>query len=141
MKLKQEFPDTPENQWRFQLDDFVRDNQQELAGLFWGLLQEWGDSKDVLGIDLKPQPHFVACPRQKIKELDRRVGGYLQEVLGVLDNNKPNVEVSIIVIGEGQVKLLHFQPEITPPVCFANLTGGVDGAIENLERRLAEFIK
>jgi hypothetical protein len=139
MKLKQDIPDTPENQWRFQLDDFVRENQQELAGLFWGLLQEWGDSDDILGIDLKPKPHFVACPKQNIKELDRKVGGYLQEVLGVLENYKPEVEVAIIAIGEGQIKLIYFKPELPPPECFANLTGGIEGTIENLERLLTSI--
>jgi hypothetical protein len=139
MKLKQEIPDTPENQWRFKLDDFVRENQQELAGLFWGLLQEWGDSGDILGIDLKPKPHFVACPKQNIKELDRKVGGYLQEVLGVLENYKPEVEVAIITIGEGQIKLIYFQPELPPPDCFDNLEGGIEGAIENLERLLVSI--
>jgi hypothetical protein len=139
MKLKQEIPDTPENQWRFLLDDFVRENQQELAGLFWGLLQEWGDSSDILGIDLKPKPHFVACPKQNIKELDRKVGGYLQEVLGVLENYKPEVEVVIIAIGEGQIKLIYFEPEIPPPDCFANLERGIEGAIEHLERLLASI--
>jgi hypothetical protein len=140
MKIKQELPDTPENQWRFQLDDFARDNQQELAGLFWGLLQEWGDGDDILGIDLKPTPHFVACPKQNIRELNRKVGGYLQEILGLLDNYKPEAEVAILAIGEGQIKLIYFQPEIPPPVCFKNLGNGIDGAIENLERLLAEAI-
>jgi hypothetical protein len=141
MKLKQDLPDTPENQWRFQLDDFVRDHQQELAGVFWGLLREWGDTQDILGIDLKPQPHFVACPKQNIRELNRKVSGYLQEVLGVLDNYQPEVEVALIAIGEGQIKLIYYKPEIPPPDCFTNVVTDLDRSIEVLEKRLAEYIK
>ncbi|MCZ8189390.1 MAG: hypothetical protein O9326_06510, partial [Microcystis sp. LE19-338.1B] len=59
MRFEQAIPDDPANQWRYQLDQFVQENQQELAGLMWGLLSEWGeDAQETLGIDLKPQPHF-----------------------------------------------------------------------------------
>lgn len=37
----------------------MKKNKQLLAALNWGLLQEWDKDKDLLGIDLQPQPHFV----------------------------------------------------------------------------------
>jgi len=45
MRFEQPIPDDPANQWRYQLDQFVQENQQELAGLMWGLLSEWGKKK------------------------------------------------------------------------------------------------
>jgi len=49
---------TGENNWRNQLNQFVKANQQELAALSWGLFLE-RERKDTLGIDLEPTPHFV----------------------------------------------------------------------------------
>jgi len=57
MRFEQPIPDDPANQWRYQLDQFVQENQQELAGLMWGLLSEWGeDAQETLGIDLNLSP-------------------------------------------------------------------------------------
>jgi hypothetical protein len=41
-------PNDAANQWRYLLDEFVEENQQALAALAWGLLQEWGNSKETL---------------------------------------------------------------------------------------------
>jgi len=79
MRFEQPIPDDPANQWRYQLDQFVQENQQELAGLMWGLLSEWGeDAQETLGIDLKPQPHFVCCSREALEKLNRKVNCKIQ---------------------------------------------------------------
>jgi hypothetical protein len=52
-------PETAENKWRGQLDRFVKNNQLELAALFWGLWLENGNRQGTIGIDLQPTPHFV----------------------------------------------------------------------------------
>lgn len=132
-------PRNAENKWRFQLDQFVQQNQHPLAALFWGLKQEWGESNDVLGIDLHPHPHFVACTREAIEELNRNVNGQLREILGILDGYSPEKEVVIIGIGEGQVKLIHFESEPSPPDCFQE-SEDIDTLITNLEQRLSEMI-
>ena len=142
--------DDPQNKWRYQLDEFVEDNKQQLAALAWGLLQEWEDDRSgdrfervrdkTLGIDLKPQPHFVACSREAIEQLNRKVNNQLREILGILDGYKPEKEVVIIAIGEGQIKLINFQPDPSPPECFERLEEDLDTSIESLEKRLNQYM-
>ena len=62
-------PEIAEQKWRLQLDHFVNDYEQQLAALAWGLQQEWGESQDVLGIDLQPTPHFVACSQESLEKI------------------------------------------------------------------------
>ncbi len=131
--------DSQENPSRFKLDSFVKNNEQELAALFWGLLLEWQDRNDTLGIDLKPTPHFVACPREAIEKLNENVDRKLQEVLGIIDGNKNEVEVVILVIGDGQVKLINFKPQNPPPKCWEDSGENVDNLITLLEQRLGEI--
>lgn len=131
--------DSQENPSRFKLDSFVKNNEQELAALFWGLLLEWQDRNDTLGIDLKPTPHFVTCPREAIEKLNENVDRKLQEVLGIIDGNKNEVEVVILVIGDGQVKLINFKPQIPPPKCWEDSGKNVDNLITLLEQRLGEI--
>lgn len=126
--------------WRSQLDRFVKENQKELAALAWGLQQEWGETENTLGIDLKPQPHFVACSREAIEKLNDNVNGQIQEILGLIDGYNPEKEVLILAIGDGQIKLLHFQPQIPPPTCFQETQEDIDALINLLEARLAEQI-
>lgn len=125
--------------WRSQLDFFVTDNESQLAALAWGLKQEWGDSNDVLGIDLQPTPHFVACSPESLKKLNKNTRGQLQEILGIIDGYDPQTEVVIIAIGEGQVKLINFQPETTPPNCFA-ANSDLDKLINTLETNIAKYV-
>ena len=134
-------PEIAEQKWRSQLDFFVTDYEQQLAALAWGLKQEWGESKDVLGIDLKPTPHFVACSQDNLEKLNRNTKGRIQEILGIVDGHDPALEVVIIVIGEGQVKLINFQPETTPSDCFAATDGDIDQLISTLETALNKYIK
>ena len=126
--------------WRSQLDLFVTDNESQLAALAWGLKQEWGDSNDVLGIDLQPTPHFVACSPESLKKLNKNTRGQLQEILGIVDGYDPQTEVVIIAIGEGQIKLINFQPEATPPNCFAATDDDLDKLINTLETNLAKYL-
>jgi AAA+ ATPase superfamily predicted ATPase len=133
-------PNTPENKWRIKLDRFVQANQQELAALAWGLQQEWGDLDNTLGLDLKPKPHFVVCSRESLETLNKNVNGQIQEILGILDGYKRDEEVAIIAIGEGQIKLIHFQPKLTPASCFEEVQKDVDRLIELLESRLEEHL-
>lgn len=139
-KTDRDLPNTPENRWRFQIDRFVQGNKKELAALVWGLRQEWGNSDNTLGIDIKPKPHFVACSQESIEALNNNVNGQLQEILGILDGYTPEEEVAIVAIGEGQIKLIHFQPEIPPPACFEEMEADVDRLIELLETRLRELV-
>ncbi len=131
-------PDDQTNQWRYQLDDFVAENQQSLAALAWGLLQEWDNNQNTLGIDLQPQPHFVCCSRQAIEELNQKVKRQIQEILGVLDGYNPQEEVVIIAIGKGQIKLINFKPDPTPPVCFENTANSLDELIQKLEELMVK---
>ncbi len=134
-------PEIAEQKWRSQLDFFVTDYEEQLAALAWGLKQEWGERNDVLGIDLKPTPHFVACSQDNLEKLNRNTKGRIQEILGIVDGYDPAREVVIIVIGEGQVKLINFQPETTPGDCFVATDGDIDQLISTLETALNKYIK
>ena len=126
----------PEEKWRWQLDNFVDDYEQKLAALAWGLQQEWGELDHILGIDLKPQPHFVVCTKESLEKLNKSTKGHLQEILGLVDGYQREQEILILAIGEGQVKLLHFQPQINPPECFIAENQDIDGLITFLESAL-----
>ncbi len=128
------------NQWRSQVDRFVEENQTLLAAIAWGLLQEWGDTQDVLGIDLQPQPHFVRCSRTALEQLNQQVNRKIQEILGILDGYKPEQEVAMIAIATGQIKLIYFQNEPFPPDCFKQITGSLDESIEQLENLMKQQI-
>src|SRR5690349_5301060 len=93
-----------DNKWRRQLDKFAKENQQELAALFWALWLENSDSQGTIGIDLQPTPHFVYCPKEAIEKLNDKVENRLQEILGIVENHKPEVEVVMIGIGKGEIK-------------------------------------
>ena len=138
-------PEIAQQKWRSQLDLFVSDYEQQLAALAWGLQQEWQssdrDNDDVLGIDLQPQPHFVACSQASLEKLNKNTRGMIQEILGIVDNHDPTVEVVIIGITEGQVKLINFQPEATPEECLAATEGDLDSLISTLETAMTEYIK
>ncbi|MBW4557495.1 MAG: hypothetical protein KME59_16440 [Trichormus sp. ATA11-4-KO1] len=131
-------PETGDSKWRRQLDKFVKENQRDLAALFWGLWLENGDSKGTVGIDLQPTPHFVYCPQAAIENLNHQVENRLQEILGIVENHQPEVEVVMIGIGKGEIKLIQFAPEPPPPDCFAQVGQDVDGLLELLEQRMSE---
>ena len=131
-------PEKAEDKWRRQLADFAKANQQELAALAWGLWLEQKNNDNVIGIDIQPIPHFVYCPRQAIEDLNRNVGGHLQEILGVVDNHNPEKEVLIVGIGEGQLKLIQFEPDPSPPVCFEQVAADVETLLDRLEKRLSD---
>ncbi|NEO37010.1 MAG: hypothetical protein F6J90_12085 [Moorea sp. SIOASIH] len=133
--------DLPANHWQRQLDQFVKANQKELAALAWGLFLEKGESDETLGLDLKPKPHFVYCPREAIETLNRQVNHQIQEILGVVDAHKPEQEVLIIGIGNGQLKLIQFEPELSPPECFEQVGKDVDQLLEELEKQMSETIQ
>lgn len=125
-----------DNKWRRQLDKFVKANQQELAALFWGLWLANGESLGTVGIDLQPTPHFVYCPKEQIENLNIRVENRLQEILGIVENHQPDVEVVMIGIGKGEIKLIQFAPEPAPPACFEEVGKDVDGLLDVLEERM-----
>lgn len=128
-----------EGKWRQQLDLFVKANQPELAALSWGLFLEKGD-EDTLGIDLQPTPHFVFCPKSALEQLNNNVDNQLQEILGLVDAHQPEKEVLIVGIGNGQIKLIHFEPQPTPPLCFEQVAVDVDTLLNTLEQRLTQYI-
>ncbi|BAY11267.1 beta-carboxysome assembly chaperone CcmS [Calothrix sp. NIES-2098] len=133
-------PELGDSKWRSQLDRFVKANQPELAALFWGLWLENGNSQGTIGIDLQPTPHFVYCPLDEIEKLNSKVESRLQEILGIIENHKPEVEVVMIGIGKGEIKLIQFAPEPAPPACFEQVGKDVDGLLELLEQRMKEQI-
>lgn len=133
-------PESGDSKWRGQLDRFVKENQRELAALFWGLWLENGNSQGTVGIDLQPTPHFVYCPQEAVEKLNHKVENRLQEILGIVENHKPEIEVVMIGIGKGEVKLVQFAPEPPPPDCFAQVGKDVDGLLELLEQRMSEKI-
>jgi hypothetical protein len=142
MRFEQPIPDDPTNQWRYQLDQFVEENQEQLAGLMWGLLSEWGaGSQETLGIDLKPQPHFICCSREALEKLNRKVSLKIQEMMGIIDRYNPSEEVAIVAIGDGQVKLIYFKPDPSPPECFDSLTLDLDSLIQQLETKMLAEIQ
>lgn len=131
-----------QEKWRWQIDNFVDAHSNQLAALTWGLQQEWNDNySTILGIDLKPQPHFVACNKEQIEKLNQNTKGRLQEILGLIDGYKPEIEVLTLVIGEGQVKLIHFQPQTSPAECFQSEQNNIDRLIEILEVSLQEYFR
>ncbi|MBF2009585.1 MAG: hypothetical protein IGS49_30230 [Chlorogloeopsis fritschii C42_A2020_084] len=134
-------PESPENKWRRQLDQFIKTHQQELAALAWGLWLENGDSKGTIGIDLQPKPHFVYCPQEVVENLNLKVENRLQEILGIVAHYQPEMEVVMIAIGKDQIKLIHFEPQPAPPVCFEQVGKDVDSLLEMLEQRLSEQLQ
>lgn len=134
-------PEIAAQKWRFQLDSFVIDYEQQLAALAWGLQQEWGSDRDILGIDLKPQPHFVACSPENLEKLNKNTRGQLQEILGIVDGYDRETEVVILAIADGQVKLINFQPDTIPSECFVAENSNLDQLIAILEEKLTEYIK
>lgn len=128
----------PDN-WRRKLDKFVKEYQQELAALSWGLYLDRGKSHDeTIGIDVVDSPRFVYCKREAIEHLNNQVKNHIQEILGVLDRHQPDLEVVIIGIGKGEIKLIQFEPKPTPPECFDQLSEDVYQLLERLENLLKE---
>lgn len=134
-------PNVTEEKWRRQLGEFVRYNQIEIAALAWGLHLENGKTDETLGIDLKPQPHFVYCPRTAIEQLNINANNHFRELLGIVDNHKPEKEVLIIGIGAGQIKLIQYQPDPLPPECFAQIGLDINTLISRLEKQMSEQIE
>lgn len=126
--------------WRIQVDRFVAENEIELAALAWSLQQEWNDNNLVLGVDLKPKPHFVVCAKENLEQLNHNTKGHIQEILGIVDGYQRDSEIIIITIGEGQIKLINFQPPTPPPICAEQVTADIDHLIELLEKKLAEYL-
>lgn len=126
-------PESENNQWRGQLDRFVKENQRELAALAWGLWLANGDSQGTIGIDLQPTPHFVYCPQAAVEKLNMNVENRLQEILGIIKHHQPEIEVLMIGIGKGEIKLIQFAPEPPPPICFEQIGKNVDDLLDLLE--------
>ena len=133
-------PEIAAQKWRSQIDIFVNDCETQLAALAWGLQQEWQDENTILGIDLQPSPHFVACAKEDIEKLNKNTKGQLQEILGIIDGYQRETEIVVLAIGEGQVKLINFQPPNPPAECFAATAEDIDRLIEMLETALGKYI-
>lgn len=133
-------PDDLANQWRYQLDRFVQENSTDLAALAWGLLVEWENSGDALGIVLEPKPQFVQYSRQSLEELNQKLNRRIQEVLGIIDNYNPQEEVAILAINQGQIKLIYYQSNPAPPICFEEKKGDLAGLLQTLEETLSQQI-
>ena len=134
-------PSGEENNWRYQLNRFVKANQQELAALAWGFWQSNSDRQEVLLIDLKPKPHFIACPKHELEKLNEKIDNHIQEILGVVDNYQAEKEVVMIGVGNSQLKLIQFAPEPPPPLCYEQVAADINTLVELLEKRMFEQIK
>lgn len=130
----------PDSKWRRQLDQFVKEYQKELAALVWGISLQQGESDETLGIDIKPTPHFVSCPRKALEDLNHNVKGHIQEILGILDNFNPEKEVVMIAIGDGQIKLIQFESTPSPAECFQQLNEDIYDLLDKLEKIMLEKI-
>ncbi|MBW4647963.1 MAG: hypothetical protein KME06_04575 [Kastovskya adunca ATA6-11-RM4] len=126
--------------WRRQLDQFVKENQQDLAALSWGLWLENGDSQGSIGIDIEPTPRFIYCPKAAIEKLNHQAEDTLREMLGVIDAHNPELEVLLIGISSGQINLVQFKPEPAPPVCFEEVGRDVDTLLTQLEESLSKHL-
>ncbi len=133
-------PESTTSKWRKQLDKFVKANQHELAALAWALWLENGNKQGTIGINLVPTPHFVYCPEKAIEGLNNRVDNRLQEILGLVKHHKPEVEVLMVGIGKEEVKLIYFESQPAPPVCFEQVGKDVDTLLGELEERMAAEI-
>lgn len=141
IKLDSNQPSLEKPSWQSQLDRFVEAHRPELAALAWGLRLQWGEQPDTLGIDLKPTPHFVACPKSAIEQLNVSVENRLQELLGIVDGYQPEKEVILIGIGFDRVKLIYFESNPTPPDCFEQIGKDVDTLLKELEDSMNQVIK
>ncbi len=131
---------SPDQQWMQTLDIFVRAQQREFAALTWALAQEQADPPETLGIDLRPTPHLIACPKPALESLNRKVGGQLRELLGVIDGYQPERELLLLGIGEGQIKAIVLEPDLPPPDCLAQFDGDVAAVRAAIEPQLATIL-
>lgn len=131
----------PQEKWRSHVDWFVQDYKEQLTALAWGLQQEWENDGTILGIDLQPTPHFVPCSLDTLQTLNKRVGGRLQEIIGIINGADLDKEVIVLCIGGGQVKLIYFVAEPSPSECFEKYGADLDQLIQDLEATMAKTIK
>jgi hypothetical protein len=130
---------SPENIWRYQLDKFVKSHQQELAALSWGLWLENSDTQGTIGINLEPTPNFVYCPQSAIENFNEKAENRLQEILGLIKHYKPETEVLMIAIGKDQIKLIYFESEPKPPICFEKIGKDIDTLLDEIELGLSQI--
>ncbi|AKG20285.1 beta-carboxysome assembly chaperone CcmS [Calothrix sp. 336/3] len=140
MIFHQNLGESSENKWRYQIDKFVKENQVELSALAWGLWLANGNSLGTIGIDLQPQPHFVYCPGDAIEKLNEKVDNRLQELLGIIDNYQPEKEVVMVAIGQDQIKLIYFEPQISPTDSWEQQGQDLDSLLDLLEAKLSQEI-
>ena len=81
-----------------------------------------------------------ACSRDSLEQLNTQVNRQIQEILGVLDGHDPNLEVAIVGIGIGQIKLIHYQPQVPPPDSFREAGENIEQLIELLESQLNRLV-
>ncbi len=129
-------PNAGNEAWKYRLDRFADEYQQQLAALSWGLHLQNPNGDETLGLDLQPTPHFVFCSREAIENLNRNTGNRLQETIGLIDAHQPETEVLIVAIGAGQIKLLYFEPDVPPPTCFKQLQQTPEEILRELEEGL-----
>jgi hypothetical protein len=133
-------PDDAQHPWRYRLDQFAKEEQVTLGALAWAFYQQWPAKEQYLGLDLHPQPHFIACDPMVIAKLNDQVNGHIREMVGILNGYDPHTEVTIFVIGPSQFKLLFFPPTPDPAKCFENLGLGIEQLKEKLETILVELM-
>ena len=126
------------NTWQAKVDKFVYINQKELAAFAWGLYLDKGKSTEILGMDLEPNPHFFACPKENLELFNRSVHGQIQEILGILDGYNPELEILLLAIFQGELKLINFVTDPPPPICFAELNPDLGQLLDGLEAKLGQ---
>ncbi|WP_204104118.1 MULTISPECIES: hypothetical protein [Spirulina sp. CCY15215] len=134
-------PDSENEVWKYHLDRFADEYRHQLAALSWGLHLQNPASKETLGLDLQPTPHFVFCSQEALETFNRNTDNQMQEAIGLIDAHKPETEVLIIAIGTGQIKLLYFEPDIPPPICFERSQETTEALIPQLEEHLKTILE
>jgi len=134
-------PNEEAKQWRLRLNQFVKENEQRLAALTWGLHleQKDQDNHEVLGIDMQPTPHFVSCPREALEKLNQDVNHQIREVLGIIDGYKPEEEIMLLGIGNGQINIINYKSNPSPPECYEQVTEDIDTLLQSLEAQLSQI--
>jgi hypothetical protein len=61
--------------------------------------------------------------------------------VGIVEGFNPEIEVLLVGINQGQLKVIEFVTDPPPPQCFETVSADVDTLLEQLEQGLRERIK
>jgi hypothetical protein len=132
-------PTTDLKTWQH-FKEFVAENEQLLAALSWRFYQEKEETGEILGLELHPEPHFVACSQHAIETLNQNADNRLREMLGIVEGYKPEEEVLIIGMDRDRLQLVFFVPRPTPPECCEEVGQDLYTLLDEIEAKIAKII-